>query len=498
MLINLSKYLKSSFIKNSLAYSGTHVFGQFIRLARELIVRRILPPEIMGFWSFVAVVQSFIGTFDLGCITGAGRELPIMKGRQGKEEEDKIRSTTLWFTLLQNIFIGIFALLYIWWNRANYVPWELIATCVGIALFVIMGFQSSYMTFFTGAQAFVPLSKLLLIGTIIEGISFPLCAYVWGLSGIMVMAVISSTLRAGLFFFYGNMHNLHVQLKIFKNILKRLLSFGFFIRLVDYPYALFCMVNILWVTKFMSIEALALFAMARGFFLQVSDISARFSTIYAMRFLEQAGRGTSSKLIAIQMKQFLIVQLLVVVPLLTWLAGIVLPLIVRNFIPKYKDANQAILILLMCCFFYVVNSGLTNPWVRDKKVVARGIANVFALIAIVTALSVTWFILGRQTINDVAYATLTGNFLYFVYMVIAVGKDLWQPRECAEIILSVTLAAIWVFFILSKGYTSVVEQAEFSENLKATLFMGGWTFLAILPVPLYGLKRSHILKGWRQ
>jgi hypothetical protein len=258
------------------------------------------------------------------------------------------------------------------------------------------------------------------------------------------------------------------------------------------------MVNILWVTKFMSIEALALFAMARGFFLQVSDISARFSTIYAMRFLEQAGRGTSSKLIAIQMKQFLIVQLLVVVPLLTWLAGIVLPLIVRNFIPKYKDANQAILILLICSFFYVVNSGLTNPWVRDKKVVARGIANVFALIAIVTALSVTWFILGRQTINDVAYATLTGNFLYFVYMVIAVGKDLWQPRECAEIILSVTLAAIWVFFILSKGYTSVVEQAEFSENLKATLFMGGWTFLAILPVPLYGLKRSHILKGWRQ
>jgi hypothetical protein len=129
---------------------------------------------------------------------------------------------------------------------------------------------------------------------------------------------------------------------------------------------------------------------------------------------------------------------------------------------------------------------------------AGGIANMFALIAIITALSVSWFILGRQTINDVAYATLVGYFTYFVYMVIAVGKDLWQPRECAEIILSVTLAAIWVFFILSKGYASVVEKAEFSENLKATLLMGGWTFLAILPVSLYGLKRSHILKGWRQ
>jgi hypothetical protein len=81
-------------------------------------------------------------------------------------------------------------------------------------------------------------------------------------------------------------------------------------------------------------------------------------------------------------------------------------------------------------------------------------------------------------------------------MVIAVGKDLWRLHECAEIILSVTIAAGWTLFILHIGYASVAEYTGFSKILKATLFMGGWTLLAILPVPLYGLKRSQILKGW--
>lgn len=492
----MEKNQKTSFIKNTLAYSGSNVIGQFIILARGFVVRRMLPPEVMGFWNFVAVIQGFIGTFDFGCIAGASRELPIMKGRGDKVEEDKIRSTTLWFTLLQNIVVGIFASLYIYWNRTNYVPWEVIAAYVGIILFVIMSFQIAYITFYTGAQVFVPLSKLLLIGTIIEGVSYPLCAYLWGIGGIMAMAIISSCLKSGMFIFLGQKQNLRVRFGIFKNTLKRLLSFGFFLRLIDYPNNLFGMASILWVTKFMSIDALALFSLARGFFLQVSDISCKLTMIYNMRFLEQSGSGVSLHVMAKQMKQFLLFQLLVSVPLLCLAAGVVLPFIIRNFIPKYSGANQAILILLVCNYFYVLNCGLTNPWVMEKRLIARGIANVVGLSVMIISLVVIWFIFGKQTINDVAYATLIGHFLYFVYMVIAVGKDLWRLHECAEIILSVTIAAGWTLFILHIGYASVAEYTGFSKILKATLFMGGWTLLAILPVPLYGLKRSQILKGW--
>ena len=494
----MENHRKISFAKNALAYSGTNVIAQIITLIKGFLVRRILPPEIMGFWNLVAVVQGFIGTFDLGCIAGASRELPIMTGRKDQEEENKIRSTTLWFTFFQNIVIGIFALLYVWWNRANYVSWEITAVFVAIIIFVILSFQSTYMTFFSAAQAFVPLSKLLLVSSIIEGISFPLCAYVWGLSGIMVMAIITACLTCGLFFLYGRLYNLYLRRRIFWNVLKRLLSFGFFLRLIDYPNALFSMASILWVTKLMNITDLALFSMARGFFLQVTDISARVGTVYTMRFLEQAGSETPRHLIARQLIQFLLFQLLVIVPVLYWSASIALPFIIRNFIPKYSDANQAISILLTCVFFYVLNSGLTNPWVLEKRLVARGIANIIGLTMMVIALAIPWFILGKRTINDVAYATVAGYFLYFVYMVIAVGKDIWRPVECIEIILSVTIAAGWTSLLLHLGHSSIQGHAGFGEDLRATLFMGGWTFFGLLPVTLYGLKRSQILKGWRQ
>lgn len=485
-----------SFLKNVVAYSGTNIISQFIFLIKGLVMRRILPPGIMGFWNFVVVVQGFIGTFDLGCIAGANRELPIMSGKHDHEEEIKIRSTTLWFTLFQNIVVGVFALIYVWWNRTEYVPWEIVAAIVAVFMFVITSFVQAYMTFIQCAQAFVLLSKLLLAGVIIESISFLFGAYMWGLGGLMVAAVLISCLRCGLFIYFGQLTNLSMRLRTYRQVLKRLLSFGFFLRLIDYPNALFSMANILWVTKFMSVSDLALFAMARGFCFQVVDISSRVAVPFAMRFLDQAGSGVTRSVMTRQLKQFLLFQLLVAVPLLVWGASVAIPFIVRNFIPKYSAANEAFIILLICSFFYVLNSGLTNPWILEKRLVARGKANVFGLIIMIIALAVPWFILEIRTINVVAYSTLAGYFLYFIYMVIAVGKDLWKPHECAEIILTVALAGGWTFVILFSGYASIEGNKLFIEDLKDTLFMGTWTLLAILAIPVYGLKRSQIYKGW--
>ncbi|MDP3181675.1 MAG: hypothetical protein Q8M54_02515 [Desulfobaccales bacterium] len=445
----------------------------------------------------MTVVQRFIATFDLGCIAGANRELPIMRGKQDRQEEARIRSTTLWFTLLQNIAVSLFASLYIWWHRANYVTWEIIAATVAIITFIIATFQSVYSTFFSGAQAFVPLSKVILIGSLLEGLLFPLGAYIWGLGGLMAMSIVSTVIRAWLFFFSSQALQISIHFKVFKDVLRRLLSFGFFLRLVDYPNALFSLASILWVTKFMTKQDLALFSMAAAFFLQVTDLTTRVGVVYSMRFLEQGGSDTPRQAMALQLKQYLFMQLLVAVPLLSWAAGVWLPFVVRTFLPKYTAAIPSIIVLLMCNYFYVLNSGLTNPWVLEKRLIARGIANLAGLLMMGSSLAVFWFLLGRRTITDLAYATLIGNSLYFIYMVIAVGKDLWRLSECLEIILAVTCAAGWTLLVLQTGYASVSPPAGWLTNLKYTLFMGGWTLAAILLVPAYGLKRSQLLTRLR-
>jgi len=199
----LKRLQESIFFKNALAYSGTNAVEQVLVMIRGFVVRRILPPEIMGFWNFTAVIQGFLGMFDLGCIAGANRELPITLGRHDLIEEAKIRSTTFWFTLLQNLIISIIAFAYFYYKRAHYVPWEIIAAYVGIFVFLITSFQVIYITFFVTSNVFVPLSKISLAASILDAIAFPLSAFLWGLSGIMVMAVVSTLLRS-LFFSFSD------------------------------------------------------------------------------------------------------------------------------------------------------------------------------------------------------------------------------------------------------------------------------------------------------
>jgi len=500
LLINnnfFDKVRKSVFFKDSLVYSGTNVLVQLLTVIRGFAVRRILPPEIMGIWNFMTVVQNFLGTLDSGVVSGAARELPILGARGNSNEKLRVYSATLWFTLIQNSIVSVFALGYIYWNRGQYPDAEIIAACIGIVIFLISSFYTVYSTFFLTSQEFIRFSKISLVCATFDTIGFVIFAYLWGLAGLLGISIVSVVLKSGVLIFSGKFVGLRVRLQLPWDSLKRLLSFGFFLRVVDYPYALFSMAAILWVTKFMSVDALAFFSMANGFALQVADMSARVGTVYTMRFLDQIGSGTPRDVIGKQMKQYMLVQLLLILPFLSWAAFIGLTFITNTVIPKYSNANETFLILLMGGFFYVLNSGLTNPWMAEKKLIQRGMANLFGLFAMAGAIAIQWFVFHRQSISDVAYASVMGSYLYFVYMVMAVGKNYWPTFECFKVILSVTVAAVWTFCVLYAGFIFMDKGAQgFMPNVKILLQVGPVTFIAITPLLFYGVKISQIRGGW--
>jgi O-antigen/teichoic acid export membrane protein len=500
LLINNSffdKVRKSVFLKDSLIYSGTNVLVQLLTVIRGFAVRRILPPEIMGVWNFMMVVQNFLGTLDLGTVSGAARELPILGAKGDFGEKLRVYSASLWFTLIQNSIVSLFAVWYIYWHRGQYPDAEIIAACVGIVIFLISSFYTVYSAFFLTAQQFIRFSQISLVCAIFDTVGFVLSSYLWGLAGLLSISIVSVVLKSGVLIFSGKFVGLRVRMQLPLDTLKRLLSFGFFLRVVDYPYALFSMAAILWITRFMSVEALAFFSMASGFAMQVADMSARAGTVYTMRFLGQIGSGTPRDVIGKQMKQYLLVQLLVILPFLSWAAFIALTFITNTIIPKYSTANEPFLILLLGGFFYVLNSGLTNPWMAEKKLMQRGMANLFGLFVMAGAIAIQWFVLHRQSISDVAYASVLGSYLYFVYMVVAVGKSYWGLSESFKVILSVTIAAAWTFCVLSTGFVFIGKGSQgFMANIKIMLQVGSLTLIAITPLLFYGVKISRIRGGW--
>lgn len=447
----------------------------------------------------MVVVQGFLGTFDIGVISGAMRELPLIAARGDDAEKKRVHSTTLWSTVIYNSLVAVCAVWYVYWHRGQYATAEIAAAYAGIAVFLMSCFYTVYSTFFITSQAFVLLSRISIVCAFIDCVSFVVCAWFWGLYGLIGISVVSSVLRGVLVMLAGRAIDLHTDMKISLRSLKRLLSFGFFVRIVDYPNALFNLVSVIWVTKFMNVESLALFSMAKGFSLQVSDMSTKVGSVYTVRFLEQVGSGVPGEVIGRQLKQYLLFQLVVIIPVLCWAAFTGLTFIVNSFIPKYAGANESFLILVISSFFYVLNSGLTNPWMAEKKLLKRGMANVFGLLAMVGTVAVTWFMFKETTIKGVACSAVAGSYLYFVYMVIAVGKNYWSTEECIGIVLSVTAAALWTFAVLYSGFFFMDKDTHgFMTNLKITARTGFLTFVAMIPLVLYGIKRSRVLGGWQR
>lgn len=482
--------LKSKFLKDSFAFSASNTIGQLIIFARGFVIRRILPPEVMGFWNFVAVVQGVLAAFDFGVIAGANRELPIIHGKGDRQEETKIRSATLWSTFAQRAVVSLGALLYLWYIHPGYGHWELVASYVAIALFFVGTLDAVYNVFFSAAQSFSGLSKVLLATRVLEGLTFPLAAYYFSLNGLFVAAVICACLKAAIFLFFGRLSHYHVKPSINLRVLKSLLAFGLSLRAVDFPYSFFTMASVLWVTKFMGIEELAIFSMARGFALQVYDISIQIGVVFAMRFLAKSGSDVSKETIGRDLKRYLYFQLLVLVPLLAWAASVVLPLMVGLFIPKYRPGIPALVIMLANGFFYVTNSGLTNQWIYRKALVKRGFSNLVALAIMLVTLAVFWYGLDLRSVEAVAGATVIGYALYFIYMVVMVGREFWRLREVFEVAALVCLAAAWTLGVLWYSINLHGQAQDIMDTLVMTSQKSALGLLALSPVVAVGLFNS--------
>lgn len=225
----------------------------------------------------------------------------------------------------------------------------------------------------------------------------------------------------------------------------------------------------------------------------MSEITVRIGEVFRTRLLYQFGNDTPWDIIAVKIRQFLFAQLIVAVPLTTWAGALALPFLVRQLIPKYAFANDAIVALLIGNFFIVINSGLTNPWFIQKKLLARGISNIAGLSGMILSLTFSWFVFEKHNITDIAYASIIGYFIYFTYMVFAVGRGLWGLRGLLEIYLYVLIAALWTGYVLIKGGTYIDGDMTFLADLKQTFKIGCYTLIGIIPVVLIGLKKSKII-----
>lgn len=489
------------FLKNALIYSGTNLISQSALFVQGFVLRSMLPPSIMGVWNFVLVLTTFVSPITLGVLQAALRELPILKGKGDLREESTCRSVTLVYTLGESLALTACLLGYAWLKQPFVTHEEFIAILLSGIFLLLNRLQTMYITFFQSVQLYIPLSRLLLVNSLILAVLLPIGAYLFGLWGLFSAALLAESLKAAWMLISGKRHGIHPHLQWETSMFKRLASFGVGYRIADYPTTVFFMLDVLWVTKFMGLQLLAIYAMSRSFFLQISDITVRFGTVFMTRTFEQFGKNESRDTLARNIQRFMQTQLLVALPLVCWAIFSAVPFLIRQVIPLYQEGIVPLAVLLTATFFDLRNNNLFTLWVAEKRLAAYFVSNVLSLFVMGILLFIVYFFMGNKTLTGIAAAVVLGFLFNFTYAFSTIGREYLGWKEALRLYVYVLLTAGFTGGILvycslrTPGKVSVFEDFVFS--LKQSLL----SFALLLPAVLLGLRISGtgklIYQRWR-
>lgn len=486
------------FAKNSLAYSGVNFLSQLVVFLQSLLLRRFLQPSLMGVWNFVGVVRSFSAPLTLGIQAGSLRKLPILRGSQRNHLVSEVQSVTLTYSLVEVAIVALGVVLYGLWRGPSPKEFGLIVFGSAALLLLAARLQECYITFFQAEQLYIPLSRVLFWNAFFMGILTIGGTFFGGLWGLFLGALLGELVKGFWLSVSAGKWRIRPKFAWDWSIFKDLGSYSFFYRIVDYPITLFFMLDLLWVTHFMGLEALAIYATARSFFIQSSDITIRFGTVLLTRTFEQYGRGVDREKIAKDIFRFIEFQLLLSVPLVCWGVFLVIPLLLRQVAPLYVAAIYPLSLLLLANLFDLRNNNLHSIWLAEKRLGDFGKVNLLSLLFLAFFLFSTRFLLHYKSLTAVGGAVLAGYLSNFLLTMGTIGLEILGSKRVLLLLLEGILGALWIgllFWVRMKGEPLALS---FAQDLLFTAKKGALMLLWLVPLFLVGFARTKPLELWKK
>lgn len=468
-----------------MAYSGVQLITQVLSFGQNFIVRLLLQPSIMGVWNYIGVVQGFLGTFDLGINSAAFRELPLLHGKKEYEEEAQARSTAFWSGLGQGSVFMVGAIIYL------LVRWKQIqqkeALFVAALLVVFSAMKESLITFHQGAQLYLPLSRILLLTGLCQAFLFSFGAFIAGLKGLIISAILVQAIQIALFLKSSSIRGISIRCAWRWRIFKRQVGFGIPFRIVDYPLSLFLMLDVIFITRFLNTSALAIYMTARVIYSLVVEIIARVGTVIISRLNELGGTVSGRQKIGKELHLFLLFNYSFLMPGLICLGYFCSSLMIAQFIPKYADSLPVLRILLAAVYFVPQATIVRNYWILDKRFRSLAISNLIGFTALLTILFVSAHS-RPMNLETVAWATLSGYSIYYLYIMLSIGRKIWGIKSALGLSLLAFISAASAIITIRLRPVNLIE-LNFLEALGKTSFNLIQAILLLSPLMIYGLWR---------
>lgn len=402
------KSLREQVINHVAKYSLASLVGGVGGFFSSYFGALLLGPSVWGIWQEAKLILLYGTNLHLGIQNGMHRELPILRGKKDLTQQAIITDVTFTFSFAVALLVSL-SILFSTFTIGMGPELKLGLRFVAAMVF-LQYIYSFYGSLFRANNEFDIVSWITLIDGIGNGLSIALI-FPFGFAGFLAGQVLR-LLIATAFSLWKSSYtvNWHWDSRTFKS----LVLIGFPIMLMIFANEIFTTIDRLLILKFLDVRSLGFYSLGNIVSAPLVLIFTAINSVMYPRFTEQYGETGDP----CSLRRHIIVPIEIMSPVLAVLVGviyIVLPLLVRVFLPAYVAGVPAAQILMFGLFFYGITGMAGNMLLTINKQVLR------LLIILVSALFNLIFSYAALRLGYGMAGVAVGTSLaYFIFFVISI------------------------------------------------------------------------------
>lgn len=415
---------KEQIIKDSLSLTVINYVAYFVSLFRGFLLRRLLGPNLFGFYSILTVIQGY-GTYsNLGTRTGAEKELPYLIGKKDFVKVERTKNVAISF-IIPAASIGTFVLFLSTFFCAY--PDILQKGIRIICLAIFFAEISSYFTIILRSyKRFILIAKVRFFSSLVGLVAATLLTYFFSLKGALFSLVLVPIFIASYIWLKTN-----YRFKIlfdFKET-KKLIKIGIPLIILALMYLTMISIDRIMIYSLINPTAVGYYSIA----LMVSNFAfflpKQVGIVMFPRFREKYGETENIS----SLSTYLLEPtraIAYVMPIFIGSLFILIPPLIKLLLPEYLPGIKAMKILIIGFFFFSLthmSSSFLITLSKEKRIIA-----IQAACIICSILLDYLFIKAGLGIEGVALGTSLVYLLYSTWL-ISYALSYFEKRFSAQL-----------------------------------------------------------------
>jgi len=395
---------KFKILKHISLFTGSSLVQSVGQLFHSYFGARWLGPDTFGAWQGARLIQSYLTYANLGVAQAMHRDVPVLRGKKKFDDIEKIKNCTWSFSLVIYTVVSLvlfIASFFINGNREFVISLRFVAILIEITMF------NGFFNIWNKAN-----NRFEVVSTVavINGITNIITIYMI-YSGKLV-GFLSAKILALLFMlsYYIYKNDTKLAYSLNKAILWREMKIGFPILLLTLSATVFSTVDRLLILNKLTFADLGLYSLSGIIFLPITVVFNSVNAVLYPRITEKYGKTNRPEALT-SMFKIPVFILSHIIPFLIASLYLLIPLLVKLFLPKYEMGILATQIVIWGIFFYSLVGTIANVIIALNKQVI-----MVLLLALMTVLN---YGLGMILIhfgfgiNGVAFSSFLIYLVYF-------------------------------------------------------------------------------------